>query len=155
MFGPESTATERPRTHVESRSPVRGSSPFVRLSTGAVPGRPAATSAKTVLGTASTITSTSPGASASGTAVTLRRSTFGIERGFRPVSVIACACSAEWHASTTSWPRSSSTRVNDVPQDPAPATRKRTGRPYARRTKSIETGTPSRPKRSRSSFSTQ
>ena len=29
MFGPESTATGRPRTSVESRSPVAGSSPFV------------------------------------------------------------------------------------------------------------------------------
>jgi hypothetical protein len=32
MFGPERTATGRPRTRFESRSPVSGSSPFVRLS---------------------------------------------------------------------------------------------------------------------------
>ena len=45
MFGPERTATDRPRTRVERRSPVAGSSPFVRLSTGASPGSDATTSA--------------------------------------------------------------------------------------------------------------
>ncbi len=37
--GPERTATGRSRTSVESRSPVAGSRPFVRLSTGAAPGQ--------------------------------------------------------------------------------------------------------------------
>src|SRR5438105_2050035 len=36
-FGPARTATGRPRTRVERRSPVCGSSPFARLSTGASP----------------------------------------------------------------------------------------------------------------------
>ena len=39
MFGPESTATGRSATSVESRSPVAGSRPFVRLSTGALAGQ--------------------------------------------------------------------------------------------------------------------
>jgi hypothetical protein len=77
MFGPERTATGRSRTRVESRSPVSGSSPFVRLSTGASPGSPATTAANALLGTATTIASTSAGASSSGTAVTPARSTFG------------------------------------------------------------------------------
>src|SRR5438105_1285156 len=38
MFGPDRTATGRPRTSVERRRPLGGSRPFVRLSTGAVPG---------------------------------------------------------------------------------------------------------------------
>ena len=50
MFGPESTATGRPRTSVESRSPVAGSRPFERLSTGAVPGSPETTSPNTRAG---------------------------------------------------------------------------------------------------------
>ena len=57
MFGPERIATGRPRTSVERRSPVAGSSPFVRESTGTVPGRSAATPAYAALGTASTTSS--------------------------------------------------------------------------------------------------
>src|SRR5438128_115079 len=37
MFGPERTATGRPCTRVERRSPVSGSRPFARLRTGAPP----------------------------------------------------------------------------------------------------------------------
>ena len=65
MFGPESTATGRSRTSVESRSPVAGSRPFVRLSTGAAPGSAPTTSPKAPLGTATTTSSASAtGASA-------------------------------------------------------------------------------------------
>jgi len=49
MFGPESTATERPSTRVERRVPVAGSSPFVRISTGAVPDPHDVALAKTLL----------------------------------------------------------------------------------------------------------
>jgi hypothetical protein len=59
MFGPERTATGRPCTRVDSRSPVAGSRPFTRLSTGESPGNAAATSAKARLGTASTTSSAS------------------------------------------------------------------------------------------------
>ena len=57
MFGPERTATGRPRTRVESRSPVAGSRPFVEAEHGASPGSAATTSAKARLGTATTTTS--------------------------------------------------------------------------------------------------
>src|SRR5664279_3246015 len=88
-FGPERTATPRPRTVVESRSPVAGSRPFVRLSTGASPGSPATTSANELLGTATTIASTSPGAAATvTTARTPRRSTRSRKRGLCPVSAM-------------------------------------------------------------------
>ena len=68
MFGPERTATGRPRTSVESRSPVAGSRPFVRLSTGAVPGSARRPRANARLGTATTTSS----ASASGASATAR-----------------------------------------------------------------------------------
>ena len=54
MFGPESTATGRFVTSVESRLPVAGSSPFVRLRIGHVPGSAATVSANAALGTATT-----------------------------------------------------------------------------------------------------
>ncbi len=65
MFGPESTATGRPRTSVESRSPVEGSSPFVSERIGDSPGSAPTTEPKTALGTATTTSSASSmGASA-------------------------------------------------------------------------------------------
>ena len=57
MFGPERTATGRPATSDDSRSPVLGSSPFVRLSTGEAPGSAPTTSPKTREGTATTTSS--------------------------------------------------------------------------------------------------
>ncbi len=54
MFGPESTATGRPLTTVDRRSPVAGSSPFERLRIGARPGSASTTSRKATLGTATT-----------------------------------------------------------------------------------------------------
>src|SRR5579859_2880644 len=76
MFGPERTATGRSRTQAERRSPVAGSRPFVRLSTGATPGRSATTAANARLGTATTMKSTPPGALPSSTISAERRSTF-------------------------------------------------------------------------------
>ncbi len=76
MFGPESTATGRSRTSVESRSPVAGSRPFVRLSTGALPGSAPTTPAKAALGTATTTRfASSSGASAIVVATMPERST--------------------------------------------------------------------------------
>ena len=67
MFGPESTATGRPRTSVESRSPVSGSRPLVRPSTGASPGSASTTERNARLGTATTTRSASAiGASVDG-----------------------------------------------------------------------------------------
>ena len=54
MFGPESTATGRSLTRVESRLPVAGSRPFVRLRIGQVPGSAATVAPKAALGTATT-----------------------------------------------------------------------------------------------------
>ena len=54
MFGPESTATGRSSTSVESRLPVAGSRPFVRLRIGHVPGSAATVSPNAALGTATT-----------------------------------------------------------------------------------------------------
>ena len=59
------------RTSVDSRSPVAGSSPFVRLRRGASPASSETTSPKTRLGTATTTSSASAnGASAIGAATT-------------------------------------------------------------------------------------
>ena len=64
-FGPERHATGRFSTSVERRCEVCGSRPFVRLSTGQSPGSARTTSAKALLGTATTTSSASAtGASA-------------------------------------------------------------------------------------------
>jgi hypothetical protein len=77
MFGPESTATGRPCTRVESRSPVAGWRPFVSESTGASPGSAETTEPNVALGTATTTRSAPAiGAPSSGVAVTPLRSTF-------------------------------------------------------------------------------
>src|SRR5579862_38992 len=125
MFGPESTATDRPRTRVERRSPVAGSSPFARLRIGAVPGSASTRSPNAALGTAATMTSTSAGASASAIACAPLRSTCWRWRGFQPFSLIASACSLLRQARTTSWSRSRRRRVNAVPHAPAPTTKNR------------------------------
>ena len=65
--GPERTATGRPGTTCESRRPLPGSRPFVRLRSGASPGRAATTSRKARLGTAThTSSAAATGASSSG-----------------------------------------------------------------------------------------
>ena len=51
-FGPERTATGRPVTSADRRLPVAGSSPLLRLRTGALPGRRRDDLAETRLGTA-------------------------------------------------------------------------------------------------------
>src|SRR6266540_499860 len=77
-FGPERTATLWPVRSVESRLPVAGSSPLVRLSTGGPSGSIELTWAKTWLGTAITTRSaSSSGASATEAARTSPRSTSG------------------------------------------------------------------------------
>ena len=74
MLGPVSTATGRPFTSVESRSPVAGSSPFVSERIGASPASDSTTAPYTALGTATTITSASvSGASSIVVALTPRR----------------------------------------------------------------------------------
>ena len=79
MFGPDMTATGRPRTSVESRSPLSGSRPLVRLSSGAEPGSASTTVARTRGSGAATTTrsASSTGASASVVAATSARSTSG------------------------------------------------------------------------------
>jgi hypothetical protein len=76
MFGPESTATGRSRTSVDSRSPLSGSRPFVRLRTGAWPGSAPTTSPNAALGTARTTRfAAATGASSTVAAATPERST--------------------------------------------------------------------------------
>ena len=134
MFGPERTATGRPRTSVDSRSPVAGSSPFVRLSIGASPGigddvaegaarhgdddeRPRRRTAPR----RSSRRATPRGRPSSGSAGSARS------------RAIARACSASRQASETSCPRSRSSHANAVPHEPAPTTTA-----FTRRTKSID-----------------
>ncbi len=124
MFGPERIENVRPLTRDESRPPVSGSSPLVRLRSGAVPGRDSTTSPNERLGTAATMTSAPSKLSS------LRS---------RPANVDVVAAGAEQPAEDGS-PR-------PLADDDEPH--------QLLRTKSIETGTPSRSKRSRSWFSTQ
>jgi len=71
-------APGRPVTSVESRAPVAGSRPLVRLSSGASPGKAPTTSPKTALGTARTTRSASAiCASSIAAAVMPRRSACG------------------------------------------------------------------------------
>ncbi len=123
MFGPERTATGRSRTSVESRSPVVGSSPFVRLRIGARPGSAVTTGAKDALGTATTTRfAASSGAAATVSAATSERSTCDRYRGFRPVWRIDSACAGSRHARVTAWPWSRSSRAKAVPHEPPPTT---------------------------------
>ena len=133
-----------PRTSVERRAPVLGSRPFVRLTIGAVPGSEGTTSAKTLLGTATTTTSASAiGASAIVAAATPRRSTPRAYRGLRPV-----ACD---HRDLLRVARSKRHVVAVVAEQArerrAPRARADDDGLHSDVTKSIETGTPSSPNR--------
>ena len=123
--GPESTSASRSVTTCDSRLPVSGSSPFVRMRTGASPGSAAVTSRKARLGTRD--------------ADELRGRHLRSSRGAsRPASVDLVPALLQ-RAGERRTPRA---RPDD-------------GDLHPRRTKSMITGTPSRPKCSRSRFSTQ
>ena len=147
-----STATGRPCTSVESRSPVAGSSPFVSERIGASPASDSTTAPYTALGTATTIRSASVERR-----VLDRRRLDAAEVAVREIARVAAGLGD--HARLLRVAAGERDVVLAVLQD---ARERRPPGPAAddddvheRWTKSIETGTPARLKRLRSSFSTQ
>ena len=119
MFGPESTATGRPRTSVESRSPRRRVEPLRQASTGArraAPRRPSGTPARHA-----TTTSSAPERRVGDVARRRRQVDVARSAGCGPSrrSPRASAARArERHVV----PRSASRRANAVPHAPPPTT---------------------------------
>ena len=152
MFGPESTATGRSPTSVESRAPVAGSRPFVRLSTGDEPGSSLTTAPKTALGTA---TSDEIGIRYRGVGEDVERDPAEVRSGH-----VARVAPARAHGfDLCGVARGERDVVPVVAQEAAERRPPRAGADHhdlhSEVTKSMETGTPSSPKRRRSSFSTQ
>ena len=152
MFGPESTATGRSRTSVESRSPVAGSRPFVSES-AAPPGGSAADDLRE--GAARE----RRGRRASAPAGTSLRGGDVAEVDVRQVARVAAGLgdrrgllgvAADERDLVVAVGQQAGERgaPGAAPDDDSAHT-------YDRLTKSIETGTPSSSKRSRSWFSTQ
>ena len=139
-------------TSDDSRSPVLGSSPFVRLSTGEVPGSAPTTSPKTREGTATTTSSAlSIGASldqGGGDSAQVGFSRVArVPSGFADRGDLLGVASGQRHVVAAV--------AEQARERGAPRARPDDDGFHSEVTKSIETGTPSSLKRRRSSFSTQ
>ena len=156
MFGPESTATGRFVTSVDSRSPVAGSRPFVRLRIGQRAGK-----RRDGLAERGARNRDDGEVRLGDRRLGDRRRGDPVEIDVREVARVPPgrrdrrACSGSRQASVTSWPWSRRTTANAVPHEPPPTTTSHAHSAYSLLTKSIETGTPSSSNRLRSSFSTQ
>ena len=142
MFGPESTATGRSRTSVESRSPVAGSRPFVRQSTApsprAAPRRPRRRRGSGRRGRRGLRSSRAP---RDRQRRDVRQVDVGqVARDCGRSRRSPRACSGSRQTSVTSCSRSASRRAKAVPHEPPPTTAAFTG-PNA----TLEGGAPSRP----------
>ncbi len=147
------TATGRPRTSVESRSPLSGSRPLVRLSSGAEPGsalddRPERAARE---GDDDQVGLLERGLGESG-----RRDVGEIDLG-QVARVAAGLANRRRVLAALRGERDRDAAVGEQPREPRSprAAADDDGAVHERRRKSIVTGTPSRANRARSSFSTQ